>query len=298
MNIQTTTPESFKGVINSERAIALLGVAAHQQNLTVDTCPSDEQLSFFVNGELKGNNREEMLGHLNRCPKCYHQWLETGSYIKYFQSNVKWWQKLGNVFLEYWKPLIFVPITAVLVMAVSIKLFNPINSINPIDASYVAVTTDNPNGFSQIFEDLPLESNTLAFNETESSLPAQAFSAGITMGSAKLTNTIPSAEITYWANSQWADEYALGRWLVLLWTMAQTLDKTPIDFWTQQHKIGEQLQARFNHRSLDENTETVLNALTGTQTLLIQLQKQPNNRGVASRLHAYLEMTMTGISEL
>ncbi|MDM8560713.1 hypothetical protein [Candidatus Parabeggiatoa sp. HSG14] len=295
MNTQTTISETFKGVINSERTIALLGIAAHQQKSTVDTCPSDEELVAFSSGELKGKKRETMLGHLNHCQNCYHHWLETGSYIKYFPAEVKWWQKLGHVFLDYWKPLVFVPVTAILVMAISIKIFQP---LNPIDASYVVATTHNPNGFNQILESLPLETNMLAFNETESSSSAQAFNAGIAMGKAKLTNTTLSSEMSHWANSQWADEYSFGRWCVLLWAMVQTPDKTLTDFWIQQYQIGEQLQARFMNRSSDDMTETVLDALTRIQILLTQLQKKPNNRGVTSRLHSYLEITITGISEL
>jgi hypothetical protein len=101
-----------------------------------------------------------------------------------------------------------------------------------------------------------------------------------------------------WADTQWAEEYTLGRWFVLLWTVAQTPNQAPTDFWTQQSAIGEKLQARFNKRSPDEMTETVLETLANIQPLLTELKNQPKNRRLVYQLNEYLEMAINGISDL
>jgi hypothetical protein len=277
---------------NPERTIALLGVATHQQNSKAGTCPTDEQLVAFI---TKGKQRQTMLAHLNRCPKCYHHWLETASYIKSLEPEksyfLKKWDFFRDVFqLDNWKPL---ALTAVLVVAVLVWFPK-----SPIDASYVAVTAHNPDGYSEVLENLPLETTTLGFYDIESSPPAQAFSAGIETGQAILTNTTPSDEMAAWADTQWAEEYTLGRWFVLLWTVAQTPNQAPTDFWTQQPAIGEKLQARFNKRSPDEMTETVLETLANIQPLLTELKNQPKNRRLVYQLNEYLEMAINGISDL
>jgi hypothetical protein len=305
MNAQMTsqTPEQFKGVINSDPVVALLGVAAHQYKSTGGICPSDELLAAFINAELKGKQRQTMLAHLNRCPTCYHHWLETASYVKSLKSVedkkpfIALLTELLDIFrhpLDNWKPLVSLAATVVLMVAMVLWLPQPINS--QINDSYFSVIHNNPNGFSQVLEELPLETTTLGFNDVDRSQSAQAFSAGIEMGYVTLTNTTPSAEVAAWADTDWADEYDLGRWFVLLWTMAQS--PAPADFWAQQPAIGETLQARFSERSPDDITKTVLDVLTNIQLLLTQLQNQPNNRGMAYRLSHHLEMAMSGISEL
>lgn len=86
MDNQTTstssTLDTFEGVINSERAIALLGIATHQYKSKAASCPSDEEFAAFINSRLKSKQRQAMLTHLNNCPKCYHHWLEMASCLK------------------------------------------------------------------------------------------------------------------------------------------------------------------------------------------------------------------------
>jgi len=78
----------LKGVLNSDRAIALIAITAHQQS-TLEACLSDEQLAAFVNGELKGEPRQTLLAHLNSCSQCYHHWLDTASYLKSLGTSQK-----------------------------------------------------------------------------------------------------------------------------------------------------------------------------------------------------------------
>ena len=61
-----------------QRAIALLGLAAQKTDLA-GACPADETMAAFLDDRLSGKAREGMLAHLNRCPGCYHQWLEAAT---------------------------------------------------------------------------------------------------------------------------------------------------------------------------------------------------------------------------
>ncbi|KHD07404.1 hypothetical protein PN36_29475 [Candidatus Thiomargarita nelsonii] len=278
-----------------ERIIALLGIAVHSSKASA--CPSDEQLAAFISNTSK--QRQTLLAHLNSCPKCYHHWLETASYVQSSQpEKISLLKKLENFLtkafaLDNWKPLVSVTVTAVLVVAVLLVIIPPTKT--QIDASYIAVNTHNPDGFNQIFENLPIETMTLGFDEVESSPAAQAFSAGIENGQAVLTNSTPSPELTTYADT---DEYNLGRWFVLLWTVAQTPQAMPRDFWTQQAAIGAELEARFNKRPADETTQTVLEVLSNLQPLLIELKIQPNNHRLIYLVSRDIEMAMNGISEL
>jgi len=278
--------------IQTQRVIALLGIAVHSSKASA--CPSDEQLAAFISNTSK--QRQTLLAHLNSCPKCYHHWLETASYVQSFQpEKISLLKKLENFLtkapaLDNWKPLVSVTVTAVLVVAVLLFIIPPKTKI---DASYIAVNTQNPDGFNQIFENLPIETMTLGFDEVESSPAAQAFTAGIENGQAVLTNSTPSP--TAYADT---DEYKLGRWFVLLWTVAQTPQPMPRDFWTQQAAIGSELEARFNKRPADETTKTVLEVLANLQPLIIELKIQPNNHRLIYLLSRDIEMAINGISEL
>ncbi len=283
--------------IQTQRVIALLGIAVHSSKASA--CPSDEQLAAFISNTVKGKQRQKMLAHLNSCPKCYHQWLETASYVQSFQPEKisllkkleSFLTKVGKPALDNWKPLVSVTVTAVLVVAVLLFIIPPTKT--EIDASYIAVNTHNPDGFNQILENLPIETMALGFDEVERSPAAQAFTAGIENGQAILTKSTPSP--TPYAD---ADEYKLGRWFVLLWTVAQTQQPMPIDFWTQQTAIGSELEARFNKRPPDETTKTVLEVLANLQPLIIELKIQPNNHRLIYLLSRDIEMAMNGISEL
>jgi hypothetical protein len=60
-----------------ERVIALLGLAATEPPAGT-SCPVEETLAQFIEGQLTGRARQAMLAHLNRCPSCYYHWLEVG----------------------------------------------------------------------------------------------------------------------------------------------------------------------------------------------------------------------------
>jgi len=47
-----------------------------------DECPSDEDLSAFIDGTLDGQERDRVMGHLSHCDKCYETFLMAQEMIK------------------------------------------------------------------------------------------------------------------------------------------------------------------------------------------------------------------------
>lgn len=310
------TQESFKDESNSDRVIALLGRTAHQQKAKVGACPSDEQLLAFIHNKLTGKKRQAMLVHLNRCSTCYNDWVETALYIKSLepvdkqvkkQRFLKWWQTGIEVFRL---PKVWVPtaVTALLLIVIFVPVWLQPSVIfhDKIAGFEVAVILPNPDTLKLAFVNLSQETTTFGMNEPDIPQAAKAFSAGVEMERAKLIQKEQSlefakmAEMAKWAsNSQWVNEYELGRWFVLLRTMVQTPEKTSKDFWKQQQTIGRTLQARFSKRSpTDDITQTILEMLAETLSLLDQLQNDFDNQGVISQLSKHLDFAIWGISSL
>lgn len=307
-------PKSFNNVMHSERLIALLGIAAHQQKKKVGACPSDAQLHAFISGELKGKSRQDMLAHLNRCSTCYHHWLETALSIQAFEpadkSNLltqpwflKWWQT-GIAVFQFPKVLVPVAMTAVLFVMIVIPVWLKQSSTfhDQIAGFEIAVTLPNIDTLKPLLTHFSQETTTFGINEPDIPQAVKAFSAGVEMERATLSQTELASvtEIAKWANnSPWQEEYELGRWFVLLWAMAQIPKETPTDFWVQQQTIGETLQARFRQRSpTDDITETILEMLAETLSLLNQLPDRADNQNMASQLGEHLNFAIWGISSL
>lgn len=313
MNTQTTsqTPNAFKGVMNSDRTIALLGLAAHHLNSKPSHCPSDEELAAFISGEYNGKKRQAMLAHLNHCSTCYSHWLEVTSYLDSIQitetkgSSInklieKWWQKGLEIVARPLDNLtILVPATAVLLIAAVVWMIMPLPTLSDrIDASFeVATTLQNADNLTEVLTHLSTDVSLGVTAPSDTSPAVFAFNVGVEMGRATLAQDSLPAQRVAWANSQWAEEYELGRWMVLLWSIAQTPQLVPVDFWSQQQAIGETLQARFSKRSsTDAMTDTILEkGLKPIISILSQLQNDPDNYAYSAQLTEHLELVIEGI---
>jgi hypothetical protein len=105
--------------------------------------------------------------------------------------------------------------------------------------------------------------NVLAFSPTaQPSQAAKAFSAGLLFGREALlgktevalpTLLLPSSTEETWSKTQWADEFELGRWTILLWTASQIPSDLPPAFWDEQRWIFSQLKAAFAARAETDN---------------------------------------------
>jgi hypothetical protein len=134
-----------------ERVIALLGLAATEPPAGT-SCPGEETLAQFIEGQLTGRAREAMLAHLNRCPSCYYHWLEVGSYLNVAErpaptatptgSLARVWERIHPWFSN-WK--IAVPIAATAVLVYAVGPWWPVSSDlnHQIDLAYARVSAQS-----------------------------------------------------------------------------------------------------------------------------------------------------------
>lgn len=108
-----------------------------------------------------------------------------------------------------------------------------------IDRAYAAVHAENTpprEAAPRAIPPLPWEGAALAFSGSHRSAPRQAFGAGLWAGRQALLSAeareAPPAFLSPpggvgWPNTAWADYYALGRWMVLVWGLTTQEDVYP-----------------------------------------------------------------------
>ncbi len=65
----------------TDRRVALLGLAVAEKNKDTTPCLSDEELASLVNGMISTTERQEYLNHLACCQACYQHWLELSTIV-------------------------------------------------------------------------------------------------------------------------------------------------------------------------------------------------------------------------
>jgi hypothetical protein len=128
-----------------------------------------------------------------------------------------------------------------------------------------------------------------ASEETLTSLPplsesAKAFAAALLiareglLGYAEATMPtlfLPPPPEENWLKTQWAPDFELGRWTVLLWVVCQVQDEMPNTFWDEQKEIFAQLYAVFSGRQkTDDEAKQVLSQLNDIEQYLAQLPSE------------------------
>jgi hypothetical protein len=139
----------IENLINSERGVALLGIATHQaQSSPITECISDEEIVSFVSHKVTKKQRQKIFAHLNRCSKCYNNWLETASVMQESPSTAnKWW----NFQIPMWQPLITTSV-AVMVLIVAVINFLPSNNSIIQDDEFINFNGENHSSASQAFK--------------------------------------------------------------------------------------------------------------------------------------------------
>lgn len=249
---EKTSPE------RTERLLALCALAASQAP-AVDECPSAERMAAFIEGSLKGTARAAMLAHLNRCPTCYHQWLDAAAYLNAAQPVSRpseAWSLAGiRARLDaLWAPWALVPATAMVVLAALIAWWPASPDLNrQLTEAYAALDTGARESFTPHLQSLPLpwEQAALGFSGAAPTAPAQAFGAGLWagrgallgLGEGRMPERLVPATGVAWPETGWADYYAFGRWSVLTWAVAQS-PPTGED-WTAHARILDALLENF-----------------------------------------------------
>jgi hypothetical protein len=293
-----------------ERRIARLGLMATESK-KIGACPSDEMLATFLEGKLTGEVRQTMLAHLNHCPSCYYHWLEAASYLNELEPaaprtrTAGWlsrlWQRLQPG-LTGWRMAIPAAAVAALVCLLVWWPASP-NLNTQVSAGYAAVVAQNARELAHLVPDLPLpwERAALGFSGSPPTPPTQAFGAGVWVGRQTLLGTetaslpellSPPAGVR-WPETEWGDYYALGRWTVLVWALAQV---EGVQDWREQQRLLERLLANLKKRvPLEEEAKRAVAALERIHALLVALEHKANERTRAN-LRRGLEKTLQQLS--
>jgi hypothetical protein len=293
-----------------ESKIALLGLMATEDE-KVSACPADETLATFIEGKLTGKARQAMLAHLNHCPSCYYHWLEAASYLNELEpaaprastvgSLSSIWQRLQPVFTG-WKMAIPAATVALVCLLVWWPA-SPDRLNKQISAGYAAAVAQNARELTHIVSDLPLpwEREVLGFSESQPTPPMQAFGAGVWVGRQMLlgTETAPLPEPlsppagVRWPETEWGDYYALGRWTVLVWALAQV---EGVQDWREHERLLERLLARLKKRvPAEEEAKRAVAALERIHALLVALEHGANEQ-TRTDLRRGLEISLQQLS--
>lgn len=293
-----------------QRRIALVALAATKPANDGVTCPGDAQLTAFIEHRLIGAPREAMLRHLNRCPTCYQLWLDTVEALQDEEQTpaqrtitdtlANPWQRF--LALTRWRPLLAIPATAAAVLAGILLLWPWAPPVTEqIDAQYKTIRLQPSTDLAALVEELPLpwERSALGFSTGQQSPPARAFGAGLWVGRATLLDenadialpeflTPPTA--SPWPDSEWAMYYQAGRWMVLLWTLTQSVQST--GDWSAQLELLKILQGQLGERGAEEPVaQREIKLLASLEPLLVSLARQEDDAQRA-RLGRRLEVLM------
>jgi hypothetical protein len=92
VNIKKTKDElssplsSTQGKSPARKKTPVGGNSSVQKMKVTTACPSDEDLSAYVDGVADGEVHAQITAHLNQCPTCYQQWLDISEVINSFQK--------------------------------------------------------------------------------------------------------------------------------------------------------------------------------------------------------------------
>ncbi len=287
-----------------DRALALFALAA-TDTPQATSCPSEETLAQFIDGRLTGQTREAMLAHLNRCRACYHHWLEVAAYLTSSESAApapgklaaSLWQRL-QIWFGDWS--IAVPVAASAVVVFALVLWWPrFPDLNAeLDLAYAKLSMEHA-APAQASLPLPWEGAALGFSESQPSAPRRAFGAGLWTGKRAFfgsdKETLPEflsapGGVT-WPETAWADYYALGRWMMLVWTLASP-DLGKAD-WHEQAAIGQRLLRELSTGGAqpEEEAKRATAALGRLEAPLAALEREGNDRSRVE-LRRTLEIAM------
>lgn len=297
----------------SERLVALMGLAASERQ-GIGSCPSTEQLAAFVDRRLKGQARQRLLAHLDRCPQCYHHWLEIGAYLQEatpatksrLQPLAAFRERLNFAF-AYRRLAISIAAALALVSIVVLWPSTP-DLHQRVSHQFTLLSTQGATRPPLVKGDLPLpwEGVALGFNEAATTPARQAFGAGLWSGRQALlmdrTGVLPEALSPpagrSWADSDWKPYYEFGRWTVLMWAQARSCQTT--QQWSSHRAIFELLRGDFEKRAAHAaSAQPFVAALARLDPLLENAARQGDHQTYRclSR-HLMIMMNILGPSNL
>ncbi len=231
----------------------------------------------------------------------YQNWLEI------FYEKLK---NLGSRLLP--QDFQMMPITlafvAVLVLVVSLTvlLVPTLSEENQLDKNYKQVLASKNVEIVEELQEFKFQwegraANVSAFSAATPDLEsAKAFGAGLFTGRATLLNKgtvempellLPPMNQDSWLNTKWANDFELGRWTFLLWTVSLE-DEKPKAFWDEQRQILAQFKAAYRHKN-NKKAEKVLYQLEKRiEPLLKKLPVNADDSDIYEDLASNLETMM------
>jgi hypothetical protein len=96
-----------------------------------------------------------------------------------------------------------------------------------------------------------------------------------------------------WPETEWGDYYALGRWTVLVWALAQI---EGVQDWREHERLLERLLAHLRERvSLEAEAKRAVAAFERIHALLVDLEHEANEQ-TRAELSRGLEITLQQLS--
>ena len=126
--------DNENNIMEAERIAAMLALRLGELNKQSDTPVSDEQLAAFVDGTLQGEGRKAVMAMLVQDEDAYNRWVRLveacydNPVDEAIKNHVTEAKQNGWSFRQWWSqwfggPLVFVPAMAVVLMAVSVFIY-------------------------------------------------------------------------------------------------------------------------------------------------------------------------------
>ncbi len=275
---------------NLSKEEVLIALAA-QENETVEQPPSAEELTeFFANPESFSKERQElMFAYLDSNPQAYNRWIQQGK-----QAT----QSTRAPLLFTIMPYAIASCAALLIIGTVLMWRGQRFELDQaVDQAYqMAASNSHQESFQRIWlslaDSFQQTEQHLSFSQAgKMSQSAQAFRVGI-----EHDWEIPKSQTsgkTALDDSQ-QEDYQLGRWYAVLWTVSQQKIVMPKDFWQEQLVILDHLQAHYTKQMREPHTaeiKSVAMQLENIEATLLQLTEDTQN----TKLYKQLEQTLIAL---
>jgi hypothetical protein len=253
-----------------DRVLALLGIAATKQALD-QPCPSENNMSAFIENRLDSSARVDILSHLNRCEDCYLTWEQLS--VSVMQDNLDTYQPKVELpeshpsavnclnIGDSWQSTVLYLVLLLLAIGLIVNMLVISNTSMRNDRSTAAATIDAKT-LSRSINQLPVpwKDQTFELNSSTYTVPAKAFGGGIWSARNALMNLndpLPAQLVLeptiHWQNSKWSNYYAFGQLTLDAWVLASAEYVKPTQ-WSLLRKSLQALEAEFKqgHQSEPE----------------------------------------------
>lgn len=259
---------------------------ASQESEPPEQPPSPEELvDFFENSKRFPEQRQEqILAYLDSNPQAYDRWIKQGNPAK---------QQSRSLFML---PMTFYAVAAfVALFALGVGLLWRSQSFQlnqAMDRSYQSAALHGDEGSFALtmktLEDAVQPSGSaLGFSSSgQLSSLGQAFMLGLQQDGLKSHKTLPS--------DVRKEDYLLGRWHTLLWTVSQQKAVLPTEFWQEQLVILDHLQSHYSNRPQEQATPEIKAVVLQLEHMQPMLQTLANNNQ-AIRTYQDLEQTLAAL---